>query len=271
MLDLYAEIRTADRETQGMLADAMITRAADGALTTMRRQYFDWLGLPPGARVAEIGCGPGDITRDLKAATGAAEAIGIDPSPVMIERANQRHGDDPALGFVEGDGRDLPLADDSRDAVVFHTCLCHVPGPDGALAEARRILKPGGRLAVFDGDYATATAALGDRDPVGLAVDHAIVNLVHDRWLARSLPARIAAAGFETDRVDAHPYLAEGEAAYFMTLVERGLAFMARDGLISDPAADAVRAEAASRVAAGTFFGFISFLSILASRPAGDA
>lgn len=100
-------------------------------------------------------------------------------------------------------------------------------------------------------------------------MDHAIANLVHERWLARSLPARIAAAGFETDRVDAHPYLAEGEAANFMTLVERGLAFMARDGLISDPAADAVRAE--GRVVAGTFFGFISFLSVLASRPAGDA
>ena len=71
--------------------------------------------------------------------------------------------------------------------------------------------------------------------------------------------------------MDAHPYLAEGEAAYFMTLVARGLAFMARDGLISDTVADAVRAEAEARVAAGTFFGFISFLSVLASRPAGGA
>ena len=268
MPDIYAEIRTTDRDTQEMLADAMVTRASDKTLTTMRRQYFGWLGLAPGARVAEIGCGPGDITRDLKAATGAAEAIGIDPSPVMIERANERHGNDPALSFAEGDGRDLPLADASLDAVVFHTCLCHVPGPDGALAEARRILKPGGRLAVFDGDYATTTAALGDRDPVGLAVDHAIANLVHDRWLARSLPARIAAAGFETDRVDAHPYLADGDATYFMTLVQRGLTFMARDGLISNTAVDAVRAEAESRVSAGTFFGFISFLSVLATDPA---
>ena len=186
--------------------------------------------------MAEVGCGPGDITRDLKAATGAAEAAGIDPSPVMIERATQRHGDDPTLSFVEGDGRDLPLADASRDAVVFHTCLCHVPGPDGALA-----------------------------------VDHAIANLVHDRWLARSLAARIAAAAFETDRADAHPCLAKGAAAYFMTLVHRGLTFTVRGGLIAEPAADAVRAEAEGRVAAGAFFGFISFLSVLAARPAGEA
>ncbi|WP_412508349.1 hypothetical protein [Roseovarius sp. SYSU LYC5161] len=102
-------------------------------------------------------------------------------------------------------------------------------------------------------------------------MDHAIAHLVHDRWLARSLPARIAAAGFEADRVDAHPYLAEGAAAYFMTLVDRGLAFMVRDGLISEPTANAVRAEAEARVAAGTFFGFISFLSVLASRPADEA
>lgn len=102
MPDIYAEIRTADRDTRACWPMPMVTRAADGALTAMRRQYFDWLGLAPGARVAEIGCGPGDITRDLKAATGAAEAVGIDPSPVMIERANQRHGDDPAPSFVEG-------------------------------------------------------------------------------------------------------------------------------------------------------------------------
>ncbi|WP_179141935.1 hypothetical protein [Salibaculum halophilum] len=40
--DICTEIRTADRDTQGVLADAMITRAAYGALTAMRRQSFDW-------------------------------------------------------------------------------------------------------------------------------------------------------------------------------------------------------------------------------------
>ena len=41
--------------------------------------------------------------------------------------------------------------------VVFHTTLCHVPGPELALTEASRVLVAGGLLAVFDGDYATTT------------------------------------------------------------------------------------------------------------------
>jgi SAM-dependent methyltransferase len=50
--------------------------------------------------------------------------------------------------------------------VVFHTILCHVPGPHLALAEAARVLRPGGWLAVFDGDYATTTLALHPSDPL---------------------------------------------------------------------------------------------------------
>jgi SAM-dependent methyltransferase len=267
MPDIYADIASADPEVQATLADAMVTRAADADMIAMRHRYFKHLDLQPGAFVADIGCGPGDVTRDLMETTRAGRTVGLDRSPVMIDRARQRHSGVERLEFVTGDARDLPFGDGELDAAVFHTCLCHVPGPERALAEVFRVLRSAGRLAIFDGDYATTTAALADRDPVNVAVEHAIANLVHDRWLMRSMASHLVTAGFEIERSDAHPYQPD-DLAYFFTLVDRGTQFMERDGILSGDAARTIRSEARSRAAADRFFGFILFVSLIATKPA---
>jgi ubiquinone/menaquinone biosynthesis C-methylase UbiE len=69
--------------------------------------------------------------------------------------------------------------------------LCHIPRPEQALAEALRVLRPGGYLAVFDGDYASTSLAAGNFDPVQCCADAVIDGLVHDRWLRRRLPAML--------------------------------------------------------------------------------
>ncbi|MCA0928822.1 hypothetical protein [Ruegeria profundi] len=75
--------------------------------------------------------------------------------------------------------------------------------------------------------------------------------------MCRTLPQRLHGAGFEIARRDAHPYLAEVEAAYFLTLVTRGADFMLNDGLISKEGSEALKSEAKSRIKNGSFFGFI--------------
>jgi hypothetical protein len=52
-----------------------------------------------------------------------------------------------------------------RLIALFHTTICHIPDPERALGDAFRVLRPHGWLAVFDGDYATTTVAIGDFDP----------------------------------------------------------------------------------------------------------
>jgi len=59
------------------------------------------------------------------------------------------------------DGRDLPLPGASFDLAVLHTVVSHAPDPPGMLAQAFRVLRPGGTLAVFDGDYNTMSVATG--------------------------------------------------------------------------------------------------------------
>ena len=114
------------------------------------------------------------------------------------------------VAFVEGDAKALPLADGSFDAVVFHTTLCHVPDPEIALGEALRVLRRGGRLAIFDGDYATVTCATGCSDPLqGCAAAMGGVDRVYDRWFARRLPKLVLEAELPR-RAPSRPQLRRG-------------------------------------------------------------
>lgn len=271
MADLYADISNIPEETQSILANANVIRAGDPVMAVIRKALFDSIDVPAGSKVLEIGCGPGDVLKELMGVKSAGEAVGIDPSPVMVETAKKRHAHSQGLSFVVGDGRELPFDDSSFDLVLFHTTLVHVPRADAALAEAFRVLKVGGRVVIFEGDYTTTTAALGANDPLQGCMSYAVANMVHDPYFCRSVGARCAAAGFEVERIDAHPYLASGDAAYFLSLVGRGADFLARDALLSSDAADTLKAEAKARVEAGRFFGFILYVSLLATKRRASA
>ncbi len=266
MGDVWATVADADTGTQEMLADAMVQRGEDPDFTALREAYFQWLPPLVVGDVIEMGCGPGDVTAALATHCGARTAIGIDPSPVMIERAKARHAGKAGFSFAVGDARNTDLPDASADLILFHTTLCHVPGPEAALAEVMRLLRPGGWLVVFDGDYASATAALSRRDPIDQVIQKAGDELIHDRYFCRSLPALLRAAGLQLARYEVLNYLASGNAAFFLSLLDRGLIFLQQDGLCGPDSAKALRAEADARIASGRFFGFTAFHAAFARK-----
>jgi len=102
-----------------------------------------------GARVADIGCGDGALTR-LMTRLGA-RVTGIDPSGGQLARARAAApaGDED---YIEGVAEDLPLPDASLDVAVFFNSLHHVPAAQQAkaIAEAARALKPEGLLCVIE-------------------------------------------------------------------------------------------------------------------------
>lgn len=107
MPDPYANISQADRAIQERLAGVLELRAADPQQQAMLRTYLADIEFPRGARVLEVGCGTGAVTRALARWPHVAEAIGIDPSPVFLTRARELGAGLPNVVFEEGDGRAL--------------------------------------------------------------------------------------------------------------------------------------------------------------------
>jgi SAM-dependent methyltransferase len=115
------------------------TRSASPSVLAPLREA---LAGAPGRRLADIGGGTGNYARALR--EEGWDPVVVDRQPEMLERAAAK-----GLETIEADARGLPLADESVDGAMLVSMLHHVEDPPAAVAEARRILRPGGRLALM--------------------------------------------------------------------------------------------------------------------------
>lgn len=135
--------------------------AALATRTAGRDAAFFTRHLRPGMRVLDIGCGPGSITLGLAQRVAPAEVVGVDIQPALIERAralaaaHAQHN----VRFEAGDVYRLPFADACFDAAFGNGVLMHLAEPTRALAELRRVLRPGGVIGVRDPDFGAALHA----------------------------------------------------------------------------------------------------------------
>lgn len=119
--------------------------------------------MPQVGTAVDLGCGPGDLLPSL--AERAAAVIGVDSSPSMLALAERRSAG-LAVSVRMGELEHLPMADGEADFAVLCLSLHHLADPQAALAEARRVLTPQGRLVIIDftphGDE-TMRRRFGDR------------------------------------------------------------------------------------------------------------
>ncbi len=122
--------------------------------------------LEPGLDVLDVGCGPGTITREFAALVRPGRVVGIDVSDdvileaIRLEAAADHRGDN--VTFSTGDVYDLSFHDETFDVVHAHQVLQHLSDPVRALRSMQRVLRPGGLVAVRDGDYGAFAWAPGD-------------------------------------------------------------------------------------------------------------
>lgn len=117
--------------------------------------------LADGDRLLDIGCGPGTITVDLARQVAPGEVLGLDAAEEVVVQAEAHRRDQGVANvrFATGDVYDLDLPDEHFDVVHAHQVLQHLTDPVRALEEMRRVLRPGGLVAVRDSDYGTFTWA----------------------------------------------------------------------------------------------------------------
>ena len=269
MTDLITRIGEQPREVLDTIAKSMNVRASEPAMQAICARYMAQIVLPQGARVLEVGCGNGAATKLIMQHVGPAQLVGIDPSFVFIDMAREAFAGEPRVSFALGDAVATGQADASFDLVIAHTVYSHLADPEGALAEAHRVLRPGGQLVIFDGDFATITVALFDGDPLQSAVAAVLRHMMHAPYIMRRLPPLVTAAGFSVQSVEPHGYVQTTTPDYLLTLLSRGTNAAARAGDIGQELVDGFSQEARRRVANGTFYGAILFLS-LAARKDGE-
>jgi SAM-dependent methyltransferase len=125
-------------------ARARAVYGAEDVHAFARRALLAALRPGPGDRLLDVGCGGGLLLRD--AAGAGAEVTGLDHSEEMVRLARERV---PGAEVVAGRAEALPFAPATFTAVAMSIVLLFLPEPRAALDECRRVLRPGGRLAVF--------------------------------------------------------------------------------------------------------------------------
>ncbi|MFE2329470.1 class I SAM-dependent methyltransferase [Streptomyces sp. NPDC059385] len=132
-------------------------------------RFVAWLGCADGLRWLDVGCGTGALSRVVAERCRPRAVLGVDPSRGFV--ASARAGAPAAARFVVGDAASLPARDAGWDVVGSGLVLNFLPEPGAALAEAVRVVRPGGLVAAYVWDYAEGMELLRRFWRVAVAVD----------------------------------------------------------------------------------------------------
>ena len=243
---------------------------ASPQIVAQRRRFRELLDVRAGESGVDVGCGVGHLTCELAEDVGATGRMtGVDASADMLAgaaaRVSARRLDD-RIALREGDATALGLPDASVDFVVAVQTYSYVPEIAAAIAEAARVLRPGGRLGVLETDWDLCVYGSPDVD---------LMRRIFDgRWrfehahLPRQLNRLFTDAGLTPTHAEAFPLL---ETSYDLDSFGAGMLALGRNAAVRHGvdrgAADAWVADVVARGVAGDWFFCLNRFMFVATKP----
>jgi ubiquinone/menaquinone biosynthesis C-methylase UbiE len=270
-VDVYRITNQLDDATLDVVVARLEARGKHPRFAEMLREYVDAMGIDAVRSVLDLGCGTGVAARAIARRPGfSGRVIGIDRSPHLIDAAVRlAHEDkvDAKVAFRAGDSHSLDIRDAEFDAVVAHTLFSHLDDPRGVLMEIVRVLRPGGKVGIFDGDYASLTFA-SDDPVVGKATDETIINaIVTNPRVMRQMPQLLREAGLQLVTSFAYVVPDVGRADFFDSAIKSFTKLLPKAGAMTESEAADWAGAMFRRSDEGTFFGACNYYGYVAAKP----
>jgi ubiquinone/menaquinone biosynthesis C-methylase UbiE len=268
--DPHRFVNQLDDATRDRLIARLENRAQDMVFAKLFDNYATRIGLAQSERILDVGCGTGAMLRQLvrrHAFTG--RAIGIDHCQAFVDTATVLAGAeclDGQLTFQVGDAHSLEFPEAEFEVVIAHTVLSHVTEPGRVVGEMARVLRAGGTLVVFDGDYASLTYAFPDHS-FGHKMDAALAGATYNNpRIMRDLPRLLADYGLKLVAAWGDAVVEIGSASYFKSFAETYVPHVKTSGLLPVKAVDVWLAEQRQAMQNGTFFAACNYYTYQIER-----
>ena len=245
------------------LLDATRIRLLERARTSPR-EFFAPLALRPGLDVLDVGCGTGDFLRLLAPIVSPGTAVGVDLSETMIAEARQRSAVNVGnLSFRVGSVLELPFPAESFDRVIATQLLLHVPDPQKALLEIKRVLAPSGVVSITEIDWGTLVLQ-SSANELGRRFSDLACRELRNGLSIRELPGQLRELGFNHILIAPEVEVAQDLDAFYKWFVEPSLKHFKKIGAFSEAEADAFLSDLKERARRGHYFSSRTYYTILA-------
>jgi len=244
---------------------------ASPAIAAQRARTRAALRARPGERGLDVGCGPAFLACELGREVGpSGRIVGLDESPEMLEAARARVAREGLADRVEvrqGDASRLDFPAASFDLVTATQVYLYVTDVEGALVEAARVLRPGGRVAVVDTDWDSCVWLTTDRERHRRVMEGRLGHFAQPHLPPR-LPGLLDRAGLRRVHAEAIPVLEldGGPGTFGGGLIAPTADLAVRHGVPPDQV-EAWKADLLARAAGGEYFFSLTRYLFVATRP----
>jgi len=256
--------------------DSLYLDKANAIMRRVKQRTYELMRAGEGHTVLDLGCGVGLDTLELAEIVGIkGRVFGVDLDPDMVAEANQRvrqAGLEGRAIHQAGDAASLPFPDGQFDACRSERMLMHLEEPTKAVAELKRVLKPGAWLCLTEPDWGSVSIASDHID-----IERRLARVRAERFLrngyaGRQLSHWMAELGFQELAIEIVPlYWSQLSQVDYLTVLDQVEAFALARGMASQAELEEWRSGLRIRDEEGSFFSSLNIISVAGRKPAEPA